>query len=115
MKSIVTARFDDRDSADLALMRLRRSGVRFDFTGLLINGGERGANAGVFSPYSINMVNQPGASDSFFPPVGSRAIFSNETSVPKREVLLKLLVSGEDIPQARDIIRSVGGRHIEVI
>lgn len=115
MKSLVTARFDDRDSADLALMRLRRSGVRFDFTGLLVNGGERRMNAEVFSPYSVNMTNQPGASDPFFPPVGSRAIFSREADIPRRDVILKLRVSGDDIPRARDILRSVGGRHIDVI
>ena len=34
MNTVLTARFDGRDEADLALMRLRRSGVRFEVLGL---------------------------------------------------------------------------------
>ncbi len=115
MKSLVTARFDDRDSADLALMRLRRSGVRFDFTGLIVKDSAHRMNAEVFSPYSANMTNQLGATDPFFPPVGYRALFSRNVDLPKRDVILKLRVSGKDIPRARDILRSVGGRQIDVI
>lgn len=114
MSYLMSARFDDRDSADLALMRLRRGGVRFERVGLLSRGGERRVNAGVFSPYSINMLNQPGASDPFFPPVGSRAVFPGGT-LPAGEVILKLRVSREDLSRARDAVRSAGGRHVDVI
>lgn len=115
MKSLVTARFEDRDSADLALMRLRRSGVSYEYGGLLTSGGERKVTAQVFSPYSPTMTNSLGSSDFFFPQIGSRAIFSREDSLPKGDVILKISVSGEDISRARDVLRSCGGYGIEVI
>lgn len=115
MNSLVTVRFDDRDSADLALMRLRRRGVHFDFVGLLHSDGERRGPAEVFSPYSSSMTNMLGSDDPLFPNIGSIALFSAHGEVPKRDVMLKIRVENTDLPRARDILRSANGRRISAI
>lgn len=118
MNSLITVRFDDRDMTDLALMRLRRGGVKFHVVGLFVSGEERRPIGTVeaYSPqYSFSMVNPLGNTDTAaILPMASRAIFGKLESHTVRDTVLKIRLDSDDVNRARDILRSAHGRGIVV-
>jgi len=111
----LTATFSDRDSADLALMRLRRRGVDFqvlrldtpsrrrstDFPGEMVN---------IVYPYGLGSGTPVGSSNLMGQPtIGARALLSRQTP-PEGEATLCLAVRANQLSQAREILRSAGGR-----
>lgn len=116
MNSLITVRFDDRDMTDLALMRLRRGGVKFSVIGLFVSGDERRplGTMEAYSPqYSFSMVNPLGNSDpAAILPMASRAIFGKLESRSVRDTVLKIRLDSDNVGRARDILRSAHGRGI---
>lgn len=113
--SKLIVKFSDRDSADLALMRLRRCGIDFnaekletaesphntDFPGELVN---------IVYPYGLASSNPVGSSEnSVIPTIGARALFSRRTP-PDGEATLHLSVRMAHLSRAQEILRSAGGR-----
>ena len=112
MTAQLTARFDSRDAADLALMRLRRSGVPFTVGGLTVGGAGAGAAIEAFSPYPVTMTNQLGAMDPAIPHLGARALMARTGGTEGGSALLQLRLPAEALPRAREIIRTALGRDI---
>lgn len=118
MNSLITVRFDDRDMTDLALMRLRRNGVKFHVDGVFVSGEERRPLGTIeaYSPqYSFSMVNPLGNTDTAaILPMASRAIFGKLESRSVRDTVLKIRLDSDEVGRARDILRSAHGRGISV-
>lgn len=115
--SKLTAKFDDRDSADLALMRLRRHGIDFkveklDFQAKHADTDFPGSMVNVVYPYGIGSAEPVGSSHiSSLPNVGARALFSRN-ELPTSHATLHLDVRGTQLGRAQEIIRLAGGRNV---
>ena len=117
MKNTLSARFDDRDSAALALMRLRRNGVEFSVSRLYVDGPGRDRGAygmAAYSPYSQNITNPLGSSNSAFSNLGSHALLWQDSLPQHGDAVLQLSLDPSQIQRAREIIRSAHGRNIRV-
>jgi hypothetical protein len=110
---LITSVFDNRDSADLALMRLRRKGIHFSVADLSYPKGESAVFQS-YSPYNYSPLSPLGANDPFIPPIGSRAIFSRIEVIPKGDTTLTVRVPSEESSRAADILRSAQGRQIRL-
>ncbi len=112
MTTQITAVFDDRDGADLALMRLRRNGIEYSIAEM--RAPDRKAKSDM--PL-VNMNPSYGltASDSILPGevyaavLGSRAVMER-TSAAAGRARLTLNVRTDQVLRAREIISTVKGR-----
>lgn len=112
MTTQITAVFDDRDGADLALMRLRRNGIEYSIAEM--RAPDRKAKSDM--PL-VNMNPSYGltASDSILPGevyaavLGSRAVMER-TSAAAGQARLTLNVRADQALRAREIISTVKGR-----
>ena len=112
MTTQITAVFDDRDGADLALMRLRRNGIEYSIAEM--RAPDRKAKSDM--PL-VNMNPSYGltASDSILPGevyaavLGSRAVMER-TSAAAGRARLTLNVRTVQVLRAREIISTVKGR-----
>ena len=112
MTTQITAVFDDRDGAVLALMRLRRNGIEYSIAEM--RAPDRKAKSDM--PL-VNMNPSYGltASDSILPGevyaavLGSRAVMER-TSAAAGRARLTLNVRTDQVLRAREIISTVKGR-----
>lgn len=113
MTSQLIASFDNTDAAELAVSKLRRSGL--SFTVLQVSPAARqadndfpGSTVNVVYPYDLSSVNPLGSVGGVSPLIGARAML-NSTSAPEGEVQLRVKVEKEDLTRAREILRSAHG------
>lgn len=112
MTTQLTAVFDDRDGADLALLRLRRNNI--DFSVAELRAPERGAGASftatdIAPVYGLSAPTAVSASSMYSAVVGSRAV-SQRTAAKQGQARLTVNVSSEQALHARAILCSVKGR-----
>ena len=113
MTTQLTAVFDDRDVADLALMRLRRNGIEYSITEM--RAPDRKAKSDL--PLLVNMSPSYGitAADGVLPGemyaavLGSRAVKERSAS-RAGQAHLTLNVRADQVLRAREIIATVKGR-----
>ena len=113
MTTQLTAVFDDRDGADLALMRLRRNGIEYSITEM--RAPDRKAKSDMplllnMSPsYGLTAVDgvQPG--EVYAAVLASRAV-KERSAVTAGQARLTLNVRGDQVLRAREIIATAGGR-----
>lgn len=112
MTTQLTAVFDDRDGADLALMRLRRNGIEYSVADLRAPDRHRQSDMPLLpmlsggSPSSTNGV-LPG--QMYAAVLGSRAVMER-TSAAAGQARLTLNVRSDQVLRAREIIATVKGR-----
>lgn len=112
MTTQLTAVFDDRDGADLALMRLRRNGIEYSVTEMRAPDRKRESEMPL-----LNMAPTYGltASDGIVPAemyaavLGSRAVMER-TGAAAGQARLTLNVRADQVLRAREIIATVKGR-----
>ncbi len=113
MTTQLTAVFDDRDGADLALMRLRRNGIEYSIAEL--KAPERGAKSDMplldMSPsYSLSAATDGVSPGEMYAAVlGSRAA-ARRAAASAGQARLTLNVRTEQVLRAREIIATVKGR-----
>lgn len=121
----LSARFDSRDAADLAVARLRRSGIIFDIADISKISGDLPSDSGfpgsmvnIVYPYSLinSMDTLPGyvyGGQRF----GARALVASDGSrinpdFDKGDAILKIDVHDYQLESARSILRSAHGYSI---
>ncbi len=114
MTTQLTAVFDDRDGADLALMRLRRNGIEYSITEM------RAPDRRVKSEMpllSMGAASGPRLSDGVLPGevyaavLGSRAVMER-SAASAGQARLTINVRADQVLRAREIIATVKGRVI---
>ena len=112
MTTQLTAVFDDRDGADLALMRLRRNGIEYSVTDLRAPDRARPSDmpllgAGLADGVSATSGVLPG--QIYAAVLGSRAV-AERTAAAAGQAKLTLNVRTDQVLRAREIIATVKGR-----
>lgn len=102
----ITANFSDRDSANLTLMRLRRTGIDFDLINLTTPTQKRNElNAGISYPICFGMgTSIPTASITV-----DQGKSSSSSSDPTE---MQISVKSSHLQQAWDVLRSTGANDI---
>ena len=112
MTTQITAVFDDRDGADLALMRLRRNGVEYSVTEMRAPDRRRQSDMPLLD---MGASYGPAVSDGVLPGemyaavLGSRAVMER-TSAAAGRARLTLNVRSDQVLRAKEIIATVKGR-----
>lgn len=91
----ITANFSDRDSANLTLMRLRRSGIDFDLVRLSSQPGSQAVSSGSFYLSRSTPLEALGAIPA--------------DSIPTQ---MQLSVKASHLEKAWDVLRSTGAKDI---
>lgn len=112
MTTQLTAVFDDRDGADLALMRLRRNGIEYSVAEL--RAPDRSAKSDMplinMSPgYGLSMTDGVSAGEMYAAVLGSRAV-TRRSAAAAGQARLTLNVRTDQVLRAREIISTVKGR-----
>ena len=112
MTTQITAVFDDRDGADLALMRLRRNGVEYSIAEL--KAPDRKVQGDMpllnMSPsYGLGMSDGISSSEMYAAVLNSRAVMERHAAAAG-QARLTLNVRTDQILRAREIIATVKGR-----
>ncbi len=108
----LTAVFDDRDGADLALMRLRRNGIEYSVASL--RAPERRAASdmpliGMSPGYGLAASDGVSAGEMYAAVLGSRAV-SRRSMAAQGQARLTLDVRSDQVLRAREIIATAKGR-----
>lgn len=108
----LTAVFDDRDGADLALMRLRRNGVEYSIAEL--RAPDRSARSDMpalsMSPsWGLTASDAVSAGEMYAAVLGSRAVMERN-AVSAGHARLTLNVRTDQVLRAREIISTAKGR-----
>ncbi|MGI5936393.1 MAG: hypothetical protein ACOX7I_06305 [Oscillospiraceae bacterium] len=116
MKIQLTVRFDSRDWADLALMRLRRNGIEFSMAKVTVPREKQNTEfpedgGRVLYPFSLGAMNMDGL---YFPLFGAQAVLSRGLPNDTGEAVLQLKVSLDQLPRAREILINAHGRDISI-
>ena len=112
MTTQLTAVFDDREGADLALMRLRRNGIDYSIAELKAPetpAGESRAAMGSGMSYGLSAASAVSPGEMYAAVLGSRAVMQR-SSLSRGRSKLTLNVNSEQVLRARAIICSVKGR-----
>lgn len=114
MTTQMTALFDDRDGADLALMRLRRNGIEYSIEEL--KAPERKVKSDMplldMSPsYGLGMSDGIAPGEMYAAVLNSRAVMERSSS-SAGQAKLTLHVRADQVLRAREIVASVKGRVI---
>lgn len=117
MTSQLTARFESRDAAELAISRLRRSGMTFSvakLTPAVKSSGNDLAESmvNVVFPYNQASISPLGATNGgMYPHMGMRAMMKGD---PERSggAVLRIRVGDSSLERAREILRSSHGTEI---
>ena len=112
MTTQLTAVFDDRDGADLALMRLRRNGIEYSVQEL--RAPDRKVKSDMplldMSPsYGLTASTGISAGEMYTAVLGSRAVMERN-AVSAGNARLTLNVRTDQVLRAREIISTVKGR-----
>lgn len=113
MTTQITAVFDDRDGADLALMRLRRNGI--DYSVAELRAPERKAQSdmplmNMSSSYGLSMAADGVSPGEMYNAVlGSRAV-TQRSAASAGQARLTLNVRTDQVLRAREIISTAKGR-----
>ncbi len=112
MTTQLTAVFDDRDGADLALMRLRRNGIEYSIAEL--KAPDRKVRSDMplvnLSPsYGLAMTDGVSAGEMYAAVLNSRAVMERN-AVSAGQARLTLHVRTDQVLRAREIISTVKGR-----
>lgn len=112
MTTQLTAVFDDRDGADLALMRLRRNGIEYAVASL--RAPERRAESdmpliGMSPGYGLALSDGVSAGEMYAAVLGSRAA-SRRGRAAAGQARLTLDVRSDQVLRAREIIATAKGR-----
>lgn len=108
----MTAIFDDRDGADLALMRLRRNGIEYSVAEL--RAPDRKAKSDMplldmTSSYGLGMSDGIAPGEMYAAVLNSRAVMERNASTAG-QARLTLNVPADQVLRAREIIATVKGR-----
>ena len=108
----ITAVFDDRDGADLALMRLRRNGIEYSVADL--RAPERKAQSdmpllNMSAGYGLMATDGIAPGEMYNAVLGSRAV-TQRTAARAGQARLTLDVRTDQVLRAREIIATVKGR-----
>jgi len=120
MKIQLTARFDSRDWADLALMRLRRNGIELAMVRVSVprqrqNTDSPGDGERVLYPYNLSSMNLDGSGAlPYFPLIGAQAVLNKGTPGNTEEAVLQIKISLDQLPRAREILINAHGRDINI-
>lgn len=110
MTTQLTAVFDDRDGADLALLRLRRNNIDYSVAELKAPSAETGAGTPRVAPiYGLSSPSAVSASEMYSAVLGSRAV-SRRTGASRGGVRLTVNVNSDQALHARAILCAVKGR-----
>ena len=111
MTTQLTAVFDDRDGADLALMRLRRNGIEYSVTDLRAPARGRQSEMPLLGTGFADGVATGGVmpGQMYAAVLGSRAVVER-TSAAAGQARLTLNVRSDQVLRAREIIATVKGR-----
>lgn len=112
MTTQLSAVFDDREGADLALLRLRRNNI--DYSVAELKAPERAAGAPLTAAdiapvYGLSAPTAVSASRMYSAVLGSRAV-SQRTAASRGQAKLTIHVNSEQALHARAILCSVKGR-----
>ena len=113
MTTQLTAVFDSRDGADLALMRLRRNGI--DYSVAELRAPERKAQnemplLNMSSGYGLGMTSDGAAPGEVYSAVLNSRAVSRRTAAAAGQARLTLDVRTDQVLRAREIISTVKGR-----
>ena len=112
MTTQLTAVFDDRDGADLALLRLRRNGIDYSVAELKSPGRSRTDPSGLNEltpPYGLSAGSAVTPGEMYSAVLGSRAVMQR-SAVNRGQARMTLNVNTDQVLRARAIICSVKGR-----
>lgn len=110
MTTQLTAVFDDRDGADLALLRLRRNNIEYSIAELKApKRGSPFAAANIAPVYGLGAPTAVSASKMYSAVLGSRAV-SQRTAASHGAAKLTINVNSDQALHARAILCSVKGR-----
>ena len=112
MTTQLTAVFDDRDGADLALRRLRRNGIEYSVTEM--RAPDRKAKSDMpllnMSPsYGLTATDSVLPGEMYAAVLGSRAVMER-SAASAGQARLTLNVRADQVLRAREIIATVKGR-----
>ncbi len=112
MTTQLTAVFDDRDGADLALMRLRRNGIEYSIEEM--RAPDRKVKSDMpllnMSPsYGLTMTDSIMPGEMYAAVLSSRAVMER-SAVSAGQARLTLNVRADQVLRAREIIATVKGR-----
>lgn len=110
MTTQLSAVFDDREGADLALLRLRRNNI--DYSVAELKAPERAANltaADITPMYGLSSPTAVSASRMYSAVLGSRAV-AQRTAASRGGARLTINVNADQALHARAILCSVKGR-----
>ena len=112
MTTQLTAVFDDRDGADLALMRLRRNGIEYSIAEM--KAPDRKAKSDMpllnMSPsYGLTATDGIPPGEMYAAVLNSRAVMERNAA-SAGQARLTLNVRGDQVLRAREIISTVKGR-----
>lgn len=110
MTTRLTAVFDDRDGADLALLRLRRNNIDFSIAELKAPRREAESSVAKVAPiYGLPAPSAVSASEMYSAVLGSRAVKQRSAS-GSGKAQLTINVNSDQALHARAILCSVKGR-----
>lgn len=112
MTTQMTAIFDDRDGADLALMRLRRNGIEYSIAELRAPDRKVKSEMPLLdmsSGYGLGMTDRIGPGEMYAAVLNSRAVMERNAS-SAGQARLVLNVPADQMLRAREIIATVKGR-----
>ncbi len=112
MTTQITAVFDDRDGADLALMRLRRNGI--DYSIAELRAPDRKAPnempiLNMSASYGLSMTDGIAPGEMYSAVLNSRAV-TQRSAAAAGQARLTLNVRTDQVLRAREIISTVKGR-----
>lgn len=112
MTTQLTAVFDDRDGADLALMRLRRNGIEYSISELKAPDKKAKSDMPLLnmSPsYGLAMTDGISAGEMYAAVLNSKAVMERNAAAAG-QARLTLNVRADQVLRAREIISTVKGR-----
>ena len=112
MTTQLTAVFEDRDGADLALMRLRRNGIEYSITEMRVPDRRRPSDMpllGLGQTGGRTPQNGVLPGQMYAAVLGSRAVMER-TAAAAGQARLTLNVRSDQVLRAREIIATVKGR-----
>lgn len=111
MTTQLSAVFDDREGADLALMRLRRNGIEYSVADIRAPAKQRPSDMPLLGTSLADGVSTGGVlpGQMYAAVLGSRAV-AERTSAAEGQAKLTLNVRSDQVLRAREIIATVKGR-----
>ena len=108
----LTAVFDDRDGADLALMRLRRNGIEYSVAELRAPDRKQSPELmpmNMSAGYGLSMTDGVSPGEMYAAVLGSRAV-TRRSAAAAGQARLTLNVRTDQVLRAREILSTVKGR-----